>query len=77
MLINKNVRVNGRKTSMRLEPLFWEALNIRARRGGVSPSALVSTIALGCETGNLTCAVRVACLRYYMEREILQVKAIP
>lgn len=46
-LVSKNVTVNGHRTSMRLEPVMWDALREAARREGMTVNALVS-----CETAH-------------------------
>jgi predicted DNA-binding ribbon-helix-helix protein len=59
-ITSRNVRVGGRRTSLRLEPEFWEALQeiAAARRTGVD--ALIDAIAAERPAGrSLTSAVRV------------------
>jgi len=43
-LINRNVTVNGRRTSIRLEPEMWDALEEIAKRENVRVSDVVSRI---------------------------------
>jgi predicted DNA-binding ribbon-helix-helix protein len=43
-LINRNLTVNGRRTSLRLEPEMWDALQEIATREGVRVSDVVSRI---------------------------------
>ncbi len=61
-LVAKNVRINGRRTSMRLEPEFWGALREVARREGRSVADVCSQAAQDCP-GSVTSAVRVYVLR--------------
>ena len=58
-LINRNVTINGRRTSLRLEPAFWAALERLAAARGQTVGALVSEIAVAPRDGSLTSAVRV------------------
>lgn len=64
-LVAKNVRINGRRTSMRLEPEFWGALREVARREGRSVAEICSRAAQDCP-GSVTSAVRVYVLRTLM-----------
>ncbi|WP_188261990.1 ribbon-helix-helix domain-containing protein [Azospirillum tabaci] len=70
MLAVKNVIVNGRRTSMRLEPSMWESLNDISRREGMRVSQVVSlverkVVALTGECSNLTSSVRTFVAEYY------------
>ena len=69
-LVGRNVKVNGRRTSMRLEPSMWDALNDIARREGMRLDALVSRIETQCverfgACPNLSSGVRVFVANYY------------
>ncbi|WP_247886869.1 ribbon-helix-helix domain-containing protein [Azospirillum sp. SYSU D00513] len=69
-LKSRNVMVNGHRTSMRLEPAMWEALQDIALREDLSVHDLVSRIAtqaamLHEKIDNLTSAVRVFVALYY------------
>jgi len=65
-LVNRNIMVSGRRTSVRLEPEMWTALLDIARREGQTIHALATRVA---ETKkpetSLTAAIRVFCLAYY------------
>ncbi len=65
-LVAKNVRINGHRTSMRLEPEFWEALRDVARREGRTITDICSQAAQDCP-GSVTSAVRVYVLRKLRE----------
>ncbi len=59
MTLNKrSVVIDGHRTSVSLEPEFWEALGTLAREEGVSVNALVARIDR-MRTGNLSSAIRV------------------
>jgi len=60
----RNVRVDGRRTSLRLEVPMWDALEEVALREGLSLDELVSRIA-GRQRGNLSSALRTFLLGYF------------
>jgi predicted DNA-binding ribbon-helix-helix protein len=66
-LINRNVTVNGRRTSIRLEPEMWDALEEISKREGVRVSDVVSRIDTHArQSGSgLTARVRVFVLGYF------------
>jgi predicted DNA-binding ribbon-helix-helix protein len=64
-LINRNVTVAGHRTSIRLEPAMWEALNRVCTREDRSMNQLVTAIAGSREQSTLTAAIRVFLLSYY------------
>jgi predicted DNA-binding ribbon-helix-helix protein len=62
-LIRKHsVVINGRKTSVTLEPAFWRALKTLARDRGMEVSAFAATINAKREHNNLSSALRLAVL---------------
>lgn len=61
----RNVKVFGRRTSMRLEPAFWEALEEIARREATEVDALFDRVAKVPHRGNLTSAIRLFALAYF------------
>lgn len=65
-LIARNVRINGRRTSMRLEPEFWSALAAVAKLEGSSVAQVCTSAAQHCP-GTATSAVRVYVLRKMMQ----------
>lgn len=64
-LISRNVTVNGRRTSLRLEPEMWDALEEMAKREGVRISDLIGAIDRQHNARGLTARVRVAILGYF------------
>ena len=64
-LINRNVTVGGRRTSMRLEPAMWEALQQVCTRESKSLNELVTEIDRQRSESSLTAAIRVYLLRYF------------
>jgi len=65
-LVNRNIMVGGRRTSVRLEPEMWTALLDIARRESQTIHTIATQVA---ETKkpetSLTAAIRVFCLAYY------------
>jgi predicted DNA-binding ribbon-helix-helix protein len=64
-LVARNVRVAGRRTSVRLEPSMWEALQEVAEREGKTINDLVTEIDRVRPESTLTAAIRVHLLAYY------------
>lgn len=64
-LLNRNVTVHGRRTSMRLEPDMWDALDEICRREHFSVHEICSLIAERHNGNNLTAATRVFILSYF------------
>jgi predicted DNA-binding ribbon-helix-helix protein len=68
----RNVYPNGRKTSVRLEPIMWDALADIARHLGISVNALIGRIASECESNlGLTRSIRVYIVKFYRDRAAL------
>jgi predicted DNA-binding ribbon-helix-helix protein len=64
-LVNRNVVARNGRTSMRLEPELWHALDEIRRREGLSLAALVQRIEGAGHPGGRTSAVRVYALNYF------------
>jgi len=64
-LSNRNVTVNGRRTSMRLEQEMWEALREICRREDLTVHELCSLIDDRRGLSSLTAATRVFTLMYF------------
>jgi predicted DNA-binding ribbon-helix-helix protein len=64
-LSNRNVTVNGRRTSMRLEQEMWDALREICRREDMTVHELCSLIDDRRGMSSLTAATRVFILMYY------------
>jgi|SRR6516162_3413731 len=64
-LVNRNVTVGDRRTSMRLERAMWDALQEICRREGMSLNELVTEIDAQRTESSLTAAIRVHLLRYF------------
>jgi len=64
-LVNRNVTVEGHRTSIRLEPAMWEALAMVCKRESKNMNELVTGIARGRNQSTLTAAIRVFLLTYF------------
>ena len=59
------VIISGRRTSVRLEPVMWEAVHDIAARQGRSIGELLTEIERDRPARNLTSAIRVYVVEYY------------
>lgn len=64
-LVNRNVTVNGHRTSMRLEPAMWDALEDICRREGLTIHEACSLVDTRRSQSSLTAAMRVFILGYF------------
>jgi predicted DNA-binding ribbon-helix-helix protein len=64
-LVNRNVVARLGRTSMRLEPELWSALDEPCRREGLTLAGLVQRIEAASHLGGRTSAVRVYALSYF------------
>ena len=64
-LVIRNVVVAGHRTSVRLEPQMWDALNDVARRLRVTIHDLVTAIDSERTASSLTAAIRVYIVGFY------------
>lgn len=64
-LVNRNVTASRGRTSMRLEPELWEALEEICQRENVTLADLVKRIEHAGHPGGRTSAVRVHVLTYF------------
>lgn len=67
-LISRNVTIDGRRTSIRLEPELWEALRLVSRMEGKTINQLCTSIARHQNLGGFTSAVRVYIVRSLLSR---------
>ena len=64
-LVNRNVTVAGRRTSLRLEPAMWDAWEEVARREGSTVHQICALVDARRRESSLTAAIRVFILGYY------------
>jgi len=64
-LINKNVMVGGKRTSMRLEPEMWDALNDICRYENLKTSKICTLVNQRRSGASLTSAMRVFIISYF------------
>src|SRR6266851_7665315 len=66
-LVIRNVVVGGHRTSVRLEPVMWDALHDIARRLRVTMHDLVTDIDRERTASSLTAAIRVYIVDFYRD----------
>jgi predicted DNA-binding ribbon-helix-helix protein len=66
-LVSRNIDSMAGRTSMRLEPEFWDALAELCAREQTTVRDLVSTLDGEVRTGGRTSGMRVHLLRYFRE----------
>ena len=67
MLLCKNVIVNGRRTSMRLEKEVWNALSESCKEQNISLNTLCSQTEETKDDTGLSSAMRIHALNFYRE----------
>lgn len=65
--ITRNVTVSGHRTSVRMEPVMWDALDEISEREGRTINEICTFIERRKEDISLTAALRVLILTYYKE----------
>ena len=68
-LVNRNINATAGRTSMRLEPEFWDALNEICRRESLVQAELIREIEQNASKVGRTSAVRVHILQYFRTLE--------
>ncbi|MCF4164033.1 ribbon-helix-helix domain-containing protein [Zavarzinia compransoris] len=61
----KNIRINGHRTSVRLEPSLWDAVEDICRREGISLDDLCNRVAAERPGGNYTSNLRCWVVDYF------------
>ncbi|WP_116653930.1 ribbon-helix-helix domain-containing protein [Pelagibacterium sediminicola] len=64
----RSLTIAGHPTSMALEPEFWDALERMAAERGITTARLIAEIDETRASANLSSAVRVAILNWYMAK---------
>src|SRR5262245_50716760 len=70
-LVIHNVVVGGHRTSVRLEPVMWDALHDIARQQQMGMHQLVTTIDRERTTSSLTAAIRVYIVDFYRAASLI------
>jgi predicted DNA-binding ribbon-helix-helix protein len=68
LVMKRSVIDGGHKTSVSLEEAFWSALKEIAAKRDASLSELVATIDTERELGNLSSAIRLFVLNFYLDQ---------
>lgn len=66
-LISRNITINGRRTSIRLEPGMWDALHEVAESKGQTIHQYCSEVQAQRRESSLTAAIRMALLEHYRQ----------
>lgn len=74
-LISRNISLAGRRTSIRLEPEMWDALNEICRREGRSLHEICTEIDRQRRSSALTAGVRVYIMNYFRKAAAAQGRA--
>ncbi|WP_165837754.1 ribbon-helix-helix domain-containing protein [Zavarzinia aquatilis] len=61
----RNVKINGRRTSIRLEPTLWDAIEDICRREGLGLDDLCNRVAAERPASNFTSSLRCWVVDYY------------
>ncbi len=64
-LVSRNVTIEGRRTSLRLDPAMWDALDEICHRETITRNQLCETIYKFKHASTLTAAIRVFIVNYY------------
>lgn len=65
VLVCRNVKVSGRRTSLRMEPYIWDSLREICEREGLTIHEICSRIDQRRGEANLTASIRVFIVSYY------------
>jgi predicted DNA-binding ribbon-helix-helix protein len=67
-MLKRSLTIAGHRTSIALEPEFWDGLEALAARRGLRLTALIEQLDAARQTPNLSSALRVAVLRDIQDR---------
>lgn len=69
-MIKRSVVIMGHATSVRLEPEFWQVIDLICSNEGVSFAQLLNLVEKkGLSTENLASSLRILCMRYSSKLE--------
>ena len=66
-LVSRNVTVAGKRTSVRLEPVMWRALEQISARQNISVYEFCTRVRQKREGGNFTAGIRAEIVSYLLE----------
>jgi predicted DNA-binding ribbon-helix-helix protein len=72
LVVKRSINVYHHKTSVSLEDAFWDALREIAQGRGETFAQLVGSIDANRQTANLSSAIRMYVLWYYMDKSARQ-----
>ena len=67
-IVKHSVNLGGRRTSISLEPSFWDAAHVVAAEEKIPFGTLCAQINERCREGNLSSAIRVYVLDHFRRR---------
>lgn len=65
ILVCRNVKVSGRRTSLRMEPYIWDSLKEICEREGLTLNQICTEVDRRRGDANLTASIRVFIVSYY------------
>lgn len=68
-LLSKNVRIEGHRTSVRLERDMWEALEDICERQGLGLNEMCTLVGRAHRSGGFTSSLRVFIMNYYRDQD--------
>ncbi len=68
-LLSKNVRIEGHRTSVRLERDMWEALEDICERERLGLNEMCTLVARAHRSGGFTSSLRVFIMNYYRDQD--------
>ena len=68
LVVKHSVNLDGHRTSISLEEVFWTALKEIAKERGESLQHLITSINANRQSANLSSALRIFVLRHYMDQ---------
>ena len=68
-VLKRSIKLDGRKTSISLEDVFWTELKEIAHCQGVTVSSLVTAIAARTQGNNLSSAIRVFAVEHLQNKD--------
>jgi predicted DNA-binding ribbon-helix-helix protein len=77
LVVKRSVVINGHKTSISLEDVFWTALKEIAHERNETLQHLITSIDANRQSVNLSSVLRVFVLRHYMDQHRRRISIVP